>query len=54
MTSGKAEEKIRAEMTVRVLSTGGGASPPQKVLLKKKFTAISNKDLILTTILRNQ
>ena len=42
----------------RVLSTGGRgeAFPPQKKKFywKKKITAISNKDLFLTTILRNQ
>ena len=29
----------------RVLSTGGGASPPKKGFPEKKFKAISNKDI---------
>ena len=38
-------KQIDSVKVVRVLSTGGGEASSPKVLLKKRFTAISNKDL---------
>ena len=50
----KVKWKLKFKTPGFYLLGGEGVSFLPKVLLKKKFTAISNKDLFLTTILRNQ